>query len=252
MNEKPPFLTKAEIEKRIKTGGLQEVEKGDLWDAMYPTAEEIPLILKLVKSKNAQPFIYPMISTAACTGTRRSELMRAKLTDVNMDDRVITIHEKKWVRGKNSTRRVPIVYSLYQVLDDWLKAHPGGPFLFCLGSSVTRSKKRSTTTTHGVTNGPSTASSRTVSLKIRPTQPFAPLTKDEAHNHLKAVFKYSEWSHIRGWHFFRHGFIGACASAAVDQRYIEEWVGHQTDEQRKRYRHPAPSSQQVAIAREFQ
>jgi len=33
---------------------------------------------------------------------------------------------------------------------------------------------------------------------------------------------------------------------------IDEWVGHQTEEQRRRYRHLYPTTQQEAISRMFQ
>jgi integrase len=56
---------------------------------------------------------------------------------------------------------------------------------------------------------------------------------------------------IRGWHVWRHGFIGVCASSGVDQRFIDEWVGHQTDEQRRRYRHLAPDAQHRAMESAF-
>ena len=48
---------------------------------------------------------------------------------------------------------------------------------------------------------------------------------------------------IRGLHTLRYSFISACATKGIDQRYIGEWVGHSTDEQRRRYRHLAPASQ---------
>jgi hypothetical protein len=49
---------------------------------------------------------------------------------------------------------------------------------------------------------------------------------------------------LRGYHLLRHTFISICASQGVDQRLIDEWVEHQTEEQRKRYRHLDPSTQQ--------
>ena len=52
---------------------------------------------------------------------------------------------------------------------------------------------------------------------------------------------------IRGWHVFRHSFISNCAAKGIDQRMIDRWSGHQTDEMRKRYTHLFPDSQRQAI-----
>ena len=41
------------------------------------------------------------------------------------------------------------------------------------------------------------------------------------------------------------------AAAEVDQRIIDEFVGHQTDEQQKRYRHLIPEVKKKAIAGAF-
>jgi integrase len=73
------------------------------------------------------------------------------------------------------------------------------------------------------------------------------VTKDEVHDHLRRVLRGSKWDVLRGFHTLRHSFISACASRGVDQRLIDEWVGHQTEEQRQRYRHLFPSVQQAAI-----
>ncbi len=73
------------------------------------------------------------------------------------------------------------------------------------------------------------------------------LTVDESNHHLKWTLAGSQWKNVRGWHVFRHSFISNCASRAVDQRMIDDWTGHQTDEMRKRYRHLLPSSQRSAI-----
>jgi hypothetical protein len=51
-------------------------------------------------------------------------------------------------RDTRTHRRVPLSPFLAEVLKEWLVAHPGGPHLFCNGSLVERSKKRSKTTGH--------------------------------------------------------------------------------------------------------
>lgn len=80
----------------------------------------------------AQPFVYPMVCFAAYTGARRSEILRAKITDVDFDAKIVTIHEKKRVRGKLSTRRVPLASFLIAALKDWLAIHPGGPIKYII------------------------------------------------------------------------------------------------------------------------
>jgi integrase len=73
------------------------------------------------------------------------------------------------------------------------------------------------------------------------------VTRDECHDHFKRTLAGTRWEVLRGLHALRHSFISACASKGVDQRLIDEWVGHQTDEQRKRYRHLFPSVQRAAL-----
>lgn len=68
---------------------------------------------------------------------------------------------------------------------------------------------------------------------------------------LRRALRGSDWSDVRGWHTLRHSFISALASNGVDQRIIDSLVGHQTEEQRRRYRHLYPSTQQEAIRRVF-
>ena len=50
-----------------------------------------------------------------------------------------------------------------------------------------------------------------------------------------------------GFHTYRHSFAGNLAATGVDQRVIDEFMGHTTDEMRNRYRHCFPKSQRSAI-----
>ena len=88
-------------------------------------------------------------------------------------------------------------------------------------------------------------------MRERGQLPQGPITKDEAHDHLKRTLAGSKWDVLRGWHVFRHSFISICASKGVDQRLIDAWVGHQTEEMRKRYRHLIPSTEKEAIRAVF-
>ena len=77
------------------------------------------------------------------------------------------------------------------------------------------------------------------------------LTEDEAHDHLKRALSGSTWSVIRGWHVWRHSFVGACASKCVDQRLLQGWCGHMTAEVAARYSHLYPSVQADALGDVF-
>ena len=65
------------------------------------------------------------------------------------------------------------------------------------------------------------------------------------------MLKDSRWSVLKGWHVLRHSFISSLASRGIDQRLIDEWVGHQTEAMRRRYRHLTPDVQQQAIRSVF-
>jgi integrase len=148
----------------------------------------------------------------AHTGAQRSEMMRAKPEDVDLTGSGITIREKKRVKGRRTTRRVPLSGRLSAALVTWTKERGETPFLFGAGNRM-----------------------------------LAPQTTQKAFH--RAV-KGCKWQ-LRGWHVLRHSFISALASEGVDQRIIDDFVGHQTEEQRRRYRHLYPSTTHEAIRTVF-
>jgi integrase len=247
--EKPPFMNWQEIERGIAGGGDPE----ELWECLYLELPEIAELLAHVKEGARQPWVYPMFSFAAHTGARRSEMLRALVTDVDFAGNTVLIREKKKARGKRTSRRVPLTPTLAAVLKEWLAVHPGGRYLFSQAQEVARSKKRSRTTGHkGEKARPSTYKGRMATVKARAVRLApGPLTKDEAHDHFKRTLLGSKWEVLRGYHVLRHSFISACASKGVDQRLIDEWVGHTTEEMRKRYRHLYPSAQADALKTVF-
>lgn len=250
--EKPPFQTRQEIERKIKAGGLTEAEIAELWDALYLTVPEINDLLTYVKEHAVHPFIYPMFCVAAHTGARRSEIIRLKTTDVDLGDNTITIRERKRVHGKATTRRVPMSAFLASVMKDWLAVHPGGPWLFCHGATVQRSKKRSAVTGHqSEKNRSKTVQGRLATLKPRAARQVEALTKDEATDHFNRTLKDSKWGVLKGWHVLRHCFVSACASKGTDQRLVQAWAGHMSAEMSRRYAHLWPSVQRDAMERVF-
>ncbi len=74
-----------------------------------------------------------------------------------------------------------------------------------------------------------------------------PLSPHEAQNHFRHAVKASRWKVMRGWHVFRHSFCSNLAAQGIDQRLIDAWVGHTTEEMRRRYRHLVPSVEQAVM-----
>lgn len=222
--EKPPFQTIAEIKRKVALGRTEE-EAAELWDAAFLTLPEISEILRFVKKRAMHPFLYPMFVFAAHTGARRSEMRRSELEDLDFAERRILIRERKRVRGRHSIRSVPMSPLLERVLKDWLKVHPRGRHTFVLEPDVAKSQK-----------------DRHESI---------PLTDDEAGHHFEQVLLGSKWEKLRGWHVFRHSFCSNCAAQGIDQRLINAWVGHQTEEMVRRYRHLIPNQEHAAITSVF-
>ena len=225
MDEKPPFQTWDEIECQVTRGGLTAAETQNLWDCVFLSIEQIQELLAHVQLQALQPFVYPMFCFAAHTGARRSEMMRLLIRDVDFSGKKILLREKKRGKGLRTHRHVPLSPFLAQVMQDWLAKHPGGQSLFVQDLEVIRSKVHRTG--------------------------FGPLTRNEAHDHFKRAVQESKWDKLRGWHVFRHSFASNCAARGVDQRLIDSWMGHQTEEMRKRYRHLFPHQEQAAILSVF-
>jgi integrase len=207
-DEKLPFMTMEEIQRRIKAGASPQ----HLWGCLYLKQEEIEELLDHVRDADVRPWVYPAFVFVAHTGARRSEMIRARAEDIDFATGTITLRERKRKKGQRSSRRVPMSTRLKEVLTEWLNRH----HTEVLFSSDARS-----------------------------------LTSGEAIGGFAAGVRRSRWEKMRGWHVLRHSFISALASQGVDQRIIDDFVGHQTDEQRRRYRHLYPSTQNAAIKAVF-
>jgi integrase len=248
-DEKPPFMPFAEAMERTK--GMNDSEAKGLWDRVYLTIKETAELLAYVKQHARHDFIYPLFVFAAHTGARRSEIVRCRVTDVNLQTGWVTIHERKKAHDSKTTRRVPISARLQNVLRQWLSKHPGGDALFCHNRRVDRSKTRSPTTGHVWKHRPKRLEERLGSVRLRPAVPMSPLTKDEMHDHFKRTLAASKWGRLRGWHALRHSFVSCMATKNVDQRLIEEWCGHMDEETSRRYRHLYPSTQKETFRAVF-
>ena len=251
-DEKPPFQTMEEIARQVGRGGLAQAQIDELWECLFLTLPEIAELLEHVKAAAMHAWIYPMVCFAAHTGARRSEMLRARVDDIDFDGETVIIREKKRSKGRRTTRRAPLSPMLSAVLKEWLTVHPGGQTLFCHASIVERSRKRSRTTGHkGEKTRASSLSGRLSGVQGRDSPEVGPLSEREAHDHFKRTLSDSKWEVLKGWHVLRHSFVTCCVASGVDQRLIDDWVGHTTEEMRRRYRHLVPSVQKQAIRSVF-
>lgn len=221
-SEKPPFMTFAEVERRAKNASAAVA--AELWECAFLSVGEIAELLEFVRTRAWQPSVYPMFVFAAHTGARRSEIIRSTLSDLDFENKLVTIHERKRAHDRRTTRRVPMSPLLHRVLKELLRSHPGVASTFWHESKATRGH-----------------------YALSPQ----PLDVETAHDYFKNTLRGTKWGKLRGWHVFRHSMCSNAAAAGVDQRVINEWVGHQTDEMVRRYRHLLPNQQHTAISRVF-
>lgn len=210
--DKPPFQTWEEIERQIACGGLSEVEQAELWDCLYLRIEEVDQLLKFVQQQSSEPFVYPMLMVAAHTGARRSEIARSQKRDFNFEAGTVLIREKKRAKGRATHRSVPMTEKLAKTMEAWLKDQPGPAAFTRMGEAM---------------------------------------TPERASDQLSLTLEGSRWEKLRGWHVLRHSFVSNLASRAIDQRLIDEFVGHTTEAMRRRYRHLFPETKRAAIAAVF-
>jgi integrase len=204
------WLTFSEIKKRVDRGGLSAAEQRAAWDRLYLTDGDLLDLLDHVKRQEMEPWVYPAVTFAALTGARRSEITRSEIDDFDFGGRVM-IREKKRDKRKSITfRSVDLHPRLAEVMRDWFSGHPGGRYTLCRNDR-------------------------------------SPIDVDTMDNRLETCVRGSKWQVLKGWHVFRHSFISILASQGVDQRVIDSFVGHQTEEMRRRYRHLFPATLRSAI-----
>lgn len=212
---KPPFQTWKQIEHQIARGGLDEGQEDELWNSLFLTLPEVEALLDFVKDNRRHQFVYVMFAIAAHTGARRSEILRSRVDDFDFAAGMMMVREKKRDKTAELTfRQVPMSAFLQRVMQDWFKVHPGGQLTIC-------------------------------------ETPNEPLSVQLAAHHFRWTVDGSKWEKLRGWHALRHSFASNCAAKGIDQRMIDEWMGHQTEQMRKRYRHLIPSIQAEAIKSVF-
>ena len=115
-DEKPPFQTWKEIERQIQQDDLDASEAAEHWSCLFLRSDEINALLDYVKSNANHKFVYPMFAMAAFTGFRRIKLIRSRISDFDFESDVLTIRERKRVKGRRSTRRIPVTPELNSIM----------------------------------------------------------------------------------------------------------------------------------------
>ena len=225
--QKFPFSTWEQISARIRRGVPSGQTEADLWDSLDLNSVELDDLLGVVRKHADYDFLYPMCFMAAHTGARRSELCRSMRDDIDFDGGAILIREKKRQKGRETFRHVPMSSRLRIVLKEWTAFSPMSVYTFPSEHHVNRIRN----------------DNRRENIET--------VFPDEASDQLEKTLRRTQWKKIRGWHIFRHSFISNCASLSVDQRMIDSWVGHQTEEMRQRYRHLFPNRQTQELEKVF-
>lgn len=217
------FMTWAEIERRVRRGGLNGRDAALLWEYLYLDEGQVRELLLHVEKEAAYQFVYPMFVMAACTGARRSEIMRSQIDDFKFDDGIVVIRERK--RRKDmamTTREVPMRPLLREVMRRWFAEYPGGQYTITAPLHMARRADR-------------------VALDQ--------LTRDEARHHFKETLKAGKWAVISGIHALRHSFGAICTRAGIPMNVIARWMGHTTDEMMRHYQHLFPQDEQKWMER---
>jgi integrase len=152
-------------------------------------------------------------------------MLRAERQDVDFEAGIITIREKKRVRGKVTTRRVPISSRLKEALA-LLPSENGRLF----GKLSVQTVQKAF---------------------MRVVGKHASGAKNEETKARREAKRSTKWSVLKGYHVLRHSFISALANKGIDQRIIDELVGHQTEAMRRRYRHLYPQTVADAVKQVF-
>jgi integrase len=217
--DRPPFRTLQEVQGIIERGGLSREEELELWECLYLDPSEIAALLTLVRERAAFDTGPLLHLFPAYTGMRRGEVLRLRWIDVDLENDSLTARSRKQSRSmREVTRRIDIHPELKVILQTWRAAHPRGQY-------VLFHEQRGT-----------------------------PLNAGQADHRFWQPMRGTQWCldsrknwYKIGFHTYRHSFASNLAAAGVDQRIIDEFMGHTTEAMRKRYRHLFPSRKKEAI-----
>ena len=253
-DEKPPFQTPEEIRRQIATGGLKPAQIKELWEALYLQAPEVAGLLATRQGECEPP--------VGLSADRHGRAHRGQEERADPDEdrgrgpRGRHGHHQRTEAGQGPA--IDPQGAVDGAAAGGAARMAGGPSGRHRVCSATRrrsggSKKRSRTTGNQAGGQRATTlRGRLETVRAASESPSpGPLTPDECHDHFRRTLRGSEWQVVRGLHVLRHSFISCLAAAGVDQRIIDDIVGHTSEEMRRRYRHLTPQVKSQAVAAVF-
>jgi integrase len=214
-DDKPDFMTMADIEKKIGRGGLTKKQEAAVWECLFLTIPEVREFLtyseKTCVDRQLPAWLHPLVCAAGMTGARRSELMRSEIDDWNLETNKVQIREMK-KKKKMTFRHIEITPELSKIMKAWFAQHPGGQMAF--------------------------------------TENREALRLDSATHFFQKLRAGSKWENVAGYHVFRHSFASNLAAGGIAQAVIDSYMGH-IGEAAKRYRHLLPSEKKSVLTTLF-
>lgn len=218
--DRPPFRTAAEVARVLERGGLGGAQALAVWECLYLSPAEIAGLLAVVRANARVDFAFLLHAIPAYTGMRRGEVLKLRWLDVDLDDGYLSARSRKQSRRKRETaRRIELHPELRRELVAWRDRRPTGQFV------------------------------------ISEPDGAGPVDKDRANRVFWQPMRSTDWclDNARdrfkiGFHTYRHSFASNLAAAGVDQRVIDEMMGHTTEAMRRRYRHLFPAAKRAAVA----
>ena len=213
---------------------------------------EIAELLEHVREHAAHPWIYPLACMAGHTGARRSELIRMRVGRRGFRRR--KRHHPRAEAGEGQTLDPPGTAdaAARDALTAWLAVHPAGRRSFA-------NPARWPTARSGAAR-PATRTARGGRRRSRAAWRRCacgggagpePLTAGECHDHFKRTLAARNGRWFAACTRFGIPFISCLAAAGVDQRIIDDIVGHVSEEMRRRYRHLTPAVKSQAVLAVF-
>ncbi|MCE9567783.1 MAG: tyrosine-type recombinase/integrase [Planctomycetes bacterium] len=217
--DRPPFRTATEIERVLERGGLTDEERLDAWECLYLSPPEIAGLLATVKANATIDYGFLLHAIPAYTGIRRGEVLRLRWVDVDLDEGYLSARSRKQSKRKRETiRRITLHPELKAELQTWREKQTRGQHVICESDGS------------------------------------GPISNDRANRVFWQPMRKTGWCLDNGrdlfkvgFHTYRHSFASNLAGAGVDQRVIDEFMGHTTEAMRKRYRHLFPKAKKSAI-----